>query len=818
MREWVTIAEVLPLAGPSLPASMSKLQELAAATWRADPRRFRIRQGRGGGVEYHVSLLPADVRARLAAVEMAGNTAPESRSSLLWAGFERLPQATKDKAGARLRAVQAVAGFANTLTRQLAVAHVAKAENISTSTLWNWLGEVEGIPAADWLAALAPRHAGRTATAECDARAWEFLKAQYLRPEQPNFQRSHELLLRAAAEHGWSPIPHPKTLKRRIEAEFPAAVRILLREGREAAARVFPPQRRDRSCFAPLEAINADGHKFDVFVRPADPRAGVGRMVMTAFQDLYSGTILGWRLDWSENREMVRLAFADVVRDYGIPKKCWLDNGRAWASKWITGRMANRYRFKVKDEEPEGILTGLNIAVHWTTPYHGQAKPIERAFRDLCETIAKHPACAGAYTGNNPTAKPENYGSKAVAEADFRRLVATEIAAHNARTGRRAANCRGRSFIETLNDGLAQPGITVTRATEAQRRLLLLAAEGVTVKSAHAEIEMMGTRYGADDLADFMGRRVVARFDPQDLSQPLAVYTLDGRFVCTAEVIGDVAFESVDKGKDHQRRKGDYLRKLREVARAEQRLSIDEVAALLPESTPAPAQPQPKVVRMVVNGRPFRRWLDAGRRFSRRKRWRGHAQEIRTTGRTGPHPDWAGAFPRRQGRGRPAASGRRPRGPQGQGQCRQFPERHGYGAGMSIPLAMIGRATLEVLGFNPQEFDFSSEATWVGHQVFDDELYWQPTAMGEQTLSIRLACRPHVMGGLNQYEALKRHHVNRDVVPFIRLMSGWAGAMVGDAAVRRLSHTESKPAPSGVGYRHEFSADLILVGRRAGGF
>ncbi|HOK71525.1 MAG TPA: hypothetical protein PLM83_08745, partial [Bacillota bacterium] len=34
--------------------------------------------------------------------------------------------------------------------------------------------------------------------------------------------------------------------------------------------------------------------------------------------------------------------------------------------------------------------------VHWTTPYHGQSKPIERAWKTLCEEVSKHPKFAGA--------------------------------------------------------------------------------------------------------------------------------------------------------------------------------------------------------------------------------------------------------------------------------------------------------------------------------------------------------------------------------------------------------------------------------------
>jgi hypothetical protein len=44
---------------------------------------------------------------------------------------------------------------------------------------------------------------------------------------------------------------------------------------------------------------------------------------------------------------------------FGIPVHCVLDNGRGFASKWITGGNATRFRFKVQAEDPTGLLVGL---------------------------------------------------------------------------------------------------------------------------------------------------------------------------------------------------------------------------------------------------------------------------------------------------------------------------------------------------------------------------------------------------------------------------------------------------------------------------
>jgi len=593
--DWLTISEIADLGAASLPSSPSKLAELVEREgWRNDERLCRIRFGRGGGREFHVSLLPPDARAR--ALAQAAPEVVNARSNALWAAFERLSDAQKEKAQQRLSAVEAVQSFGNTCTREIAVAWVAKEWNVASSTLWNWLAMVEGVPREDRLPALASRHQGRTALAECDPRAWDVLVGLYLRSEKTKFESCAERMLEAAKLHGWGPIPSKKTLKRRIEREFPRAVQTLARVGREAVERAYPAQRRDRSIFHAVQAVNADGHKFDVFVRWAD--GSIGRPMMIGFQDLYSGLILSHRIDKSENKEMVRLAFSDLVRDYGVPEMAWLDNGRAFASKWLTGRQANRFRFKIRDEDPQGVLTALGVKVHWTKPYHGQSKPIERAWRDMCEEIAKHPAFAGAYTGSNPTLKPENYGAKAVPEAEFRRIVASEIARHNARPGRRSRVANGRSFQQTFDESIAN-GALVRRATEAQRRMLLLAAEGVTVRTPNAVIELMGSRYWAEELGDHMGRKVVARFDPENLAEPLAVYTLDGRFICAAEAIGDVAFNDATAAQDHARKRGDFLRKQKAALEAGRRLDIAEIAAMLPTASAPEAKP-PKITRLVA--------------------------------------------------------------------------------------------------------------------------------------------------------------------------------------------------------------------------
>lgn len=625
MKDWFSASELAGL--PGLPGTERRTRDALERMTTDHPERRRKRDF-GKGHEYHFNALPAVAQAALlkrfpslpATPPAAYPPAPQRGSSAaspapslpasaapfpydakaLWAWAERKPQHARDKGAQRAQWLQQVMHLvASGRTFREAAKAVGKHHGISPANLRNWYYGTSGKPGAqnyhvtDWAAALIPGYAGRTAIADCSPEAWDYFKADFLRLEKPAATACYDRLMRAAAAQGWM-VPSLATLERRIQREVSRAARLLARNGNEALARSFPAQERDRSVFHALEAVNADGHKFDVFVRWPDGL--VERPVMVAWQDIYSGKLLARRVDHTENTDAVRLSFGDLVEQYGIPSHSYLDNGRAFASKWMTGGVPNRYRFKVKEEEPAGILTLLGIEVHWATPYHGQAKPIERAFRDLCEYVARHPAFAGAYTGNNPNAKPENYGSTAIPLADFLAVLDTEIAAHNAREGRRGSTCDGRSFDEVFAESYECSPIR--KATAEQRRLWMLAAESIKVRrdgsiTLAAERD---NRYFAPALHELAGHSIVVRFDPQSLHDLVHCYTMDGRYIGEAQCIEAKGFNDTQAGREHARARNQFKRAAREQLKAEVRMTALEAAKLLPTVTPAEV-PDTRIVR-----------------------------------------------------------------------------------------------------------------------------------------------------------------------------------------------------------------------------
>jgi hypothetical protein len=603
--EWMSASEIAAARLPDMPATRQGVLSLAARLcWADDRTRCRRRKGRGGGLEFHQSLFPARAQAQLA---RAAANAPargaahdiEAERSERWRALAALPRAAREKAERKLAAIQAVETLeAVGESRSRAVQMAAPHHGCSERTLWSWLTSVDGVPRQDRLAWLVPQHrlAERTVeTAEIAAEAWDRFKAFYLTPERRTVAHCYDMVADLAGRHGWA-WPSRKTIERRIRAEIPRQTLVLARDGVEALKALSPAQIRDRNTLHALECVNADAHKIDVRVMMPDGR--VIRPMLVAFGDVYSGRLLSYRIDESENAWAVMGAFSDMINAFGVPYHVVLDNGRGFASKQITGGIANRFRFKVLDSDPLGVIPRLGCQVHWTIPYNGRAKPIERTFRDLADRLAKDPRFAGAYVGKSPVDKPGYERGKAgsVPFALFEEVVAEGIAAHNTRPGRRGQTHHGRSLAETFDESYATAPIRMP--LEEAKRLCLMGATGITARAPDGRIVFQGNAYWSDWCPTIAGKRVTVRFDPADLHAGLHIEDSSGRGLGHAACIDKVGFLDVEGAQTHARANRARLRAERDrLAAINTMLAAEAAADLAPAREDRP--PSPTVIRPV---------------------------------------------------------------------------------------------------------------------------------------------------------------------------------------------------------------------------
>jgi putative transposase len=219
LQEWFSAAELAEL-GLGLPSHQARRPERRRARGlgrgRCDPVRgalARPRKGRGGGLEFHVSLLPEAPQARLAAAAPA--PAERLDRDSMWARWERLPEAYKAEARRRLEAIErsrpAAGRHRQGAPRSNEVARQALREARAAARAGLRLQHALGLAEADRRrrprrprrlpGAGLRRAAPRPPTAPD---AWDFYKGDYLRSRSRRTRPATAACQRVAAENGWT--------------------------------------------------------------------------------------------------------------------------------------------------------------------------------------------------------------------------------------------------------------------------------------------------------------------------------------------------------------------------------------------------------------------------------------------------------------------------------------------------------------------------------------------------------------------------------------------------------------------------------------
>ena len=607
LKSYYSVAELLTLKLLSLPKTHKGILDKAKReNWNS-----RKRDGKGGGVEYAVKSMQEDVQAEIvvklgkSAVKNLPVLAEESApvdAQLLWATYEQGTAKQQQKAQMKLGIMFAVAELVNGGVKILdALALVCHKHNqdgeksVTVSALKSWWYQVKDADRSLWLPLLMDSYGAHSESREAafTPEAWAFFRADYFRNERPQFGSCYERLKRAASANGWV-IPSPSSIKRKILREIPKTHQTYLRDGTYALSRMYPSLIRTVAGIEAMEWVNGDGYKHNVWVRWHNGH--IIRPKTWLWQDVRTRKILAYRCDESENTNMIRLALLDVVNKYGIPKHLTIDNTKAAANKKMTGGVKNRYRFKVREDEVQGIIPALGIQLHWTTVRYGrgrgQAKPIERAFSHggLGELVDKHPLLAGYHAGDNALDKPDNYqGNKAGVDYESFILALEEgIQMFNERQDRATEICQGKlSFNQAFERDYA---VAEKRwATPEQLRYLLTLHEEVTLKEngtftlkAGGEVQGLRNRYEAYELIGTNHKKVVVRYDPNNLHDAVWVYSLDGTYLAEAHCTVDAAFGDTIAAQDHSRKEREFVRHTQKAAKAAQDMAIQEAAYMPP--------------------------------------------------------------------------------------------------------------------------------------------------------------------------------------------------------------------------------------------
>ncbi|ALG67901.1 transposase domain-containing protein [Beggiatoa leptomitoformis] len=600
---FISIREIAEITDVS-PQSIRKA--ISQGSWLGSPldvREVSVQGGRGGvGYEINIDSLPekykeivlsklnqSEKNAKIAVLPQKNSKKlkeialelqePQIKSSKpsyspasLWATWEVAKTAAREKAEYRLKIIKEINSLvALGMAKVDAIAQAAP--DVTYVSVYGWYKQIKDIGVADWLPALLPNNKGRLPlTDSYQPVIYQAFKDYYLTTAKRSFSHCYQLTSVDAGRYGWGEMPSLYLLKSRLENELAQQLKDYGRQGKKAKSFLnpIPPQVRDKSGMVALEWINGDGYDHEFYVIFPDGKEG--KPVTWFWQDVYSGMLLSYYSDVSENSDMLRLALRETIKQYGLgvnnkPFNITVDNTRAASARVLTGRAVYRHRYKLRDDEAKGVFGRLGTEYHPTLPFSGQSKPIERKFGigGISELVDRDPLVEDA----------RNAG-KAISWEAFQALLKKAVNVINNRVSRSKV-CNGkRTPLQVFNMSIEQN--IVLKASNAQLNMLMMCAVGVPVNKTNGSVAFLDNVYWVEELARYCGERVMIEYDPQNLHDGVNVYTLDNQFIAHAPCIHAVGWADTDAARETAKLKRRHQKAIKEAFKAEVAIGAKERA------------------------------------------------------------------------------------------------------------------------------------------------------------------------------------------------------------------------------------------------
>ena len=320
---------------------------------------------------------------------------------------------------------------------------------------------------------------------------------------------------------------------------------ILAREGGKAFNdKVLKDIRRDKDKIEVGDILVADGHKFNATV--INPLTGKAtRMTLILFYDFKSDMPLGYEIMPTENTLAIAGALRNSILKLGpffgaegyVPKLVYLDNGRAFRGSYFTGTKS------FADSEIPGLFGRLGIETTFATPYHGQAKPIERWFRTLSEMERDLPSYTGYNIANQPVSMKRNekfhqrlFNNRPITLEEIHYSFESFVVeyANEPHVGGTYKGYTPREIFTNSVEKKIRENNYIERKI-AKKDLIFLMLQDETRKIGNNGIKFRNEYYYNQCLAPLIGEKAYIKYDIWDKSQ-VFVFSENDKFICVASL------------------------------------------------------------------------------------------------------------------------------------------------------------------------------------------------------------------------------------------------------------------------------------------
>ena len=224
----------------------------------------------------------------------------------------------------------------------------------------------------------------------------------------------------------------------------------------------------------------------------------------------------------------------------GIPEYLYIDNGKDYTAKTMTGRDRNDRSGISFDDEAKGFYKSIGIKDdHRALPYEPWSKgQIERFFRTVCNKFTRwFTSYTGTLTGSKTSGKVEKDIGKMLEKGELLTMEQfyekwhkwlTEVYHQSEQGGLKKM---GETHKTPYGCFMNEERYFKAAPPKSYATLLMMRSDNVLVRNIG--ICKWGYEYRADELCDYIGRKVDIKYDPEDMAV-LYVFDSKGRRVCEA--------------------------------------------------------------------------------------------------------------------------------------------------------------------------------------------------------------------------------------------------------------------------------------------
>ncbi|KPH80551.1 Mu transposase C-terminal domain-containing protein [Bosea vaviloviae] len=343
MKMWLTSSELADLALPGLPTTRKNVVAMAEReNWARFTGLCRPRAGRGGGVEYHINLLPIAARVAYRGVEAPQSDAAEAIQAAPEpaAGESRAATLQLD---ARLAVLGALKGFIRTsgLKQTVAVATFVDLYNLGRVEIPAWaaavVGRLSNRTLLRWMSAAREGETARLAVDKGAGRRGQGVLDAAFDGEIKHF---------ALAVHSFNDLYTARQIHEAVEAKFGAqlAAAGLKLPGQRAFEQRFKAWKQDYAAGL-LQMTDPDAYRsrmrvsgshahraphlnalWQIDASPVDALCSDGRHSIYVCIDIWSRRLMLY-VSKTPRSEAVQMLMRKAILAWGVPDAVKTDNG-----------------------------------------------------------------------------------------------------------------------------------------------------------------------------------------------------------------------------------------------------------------------------------------------------------------------------------------------------------------------------------------------------------------------------------------------------------------------------------------------------------